>query len=441
MKDVVVLLLAGGDGGRFWPLGDKHSLIFQEKPLAFYTISQFRKFGFHNIVIVANKENELIFSKLSHEFPDLSISIIQQTDLHGQAGAIISAAKYINGKKLLVVNGADIYEDLLISSVSGEIQNNPDGIISGIKQNAYFLGGYLKIFNEKVVGVVEKPLPEEIPSHIVKLVFDYFKDASLLLNAISKVTSSNDDIFERAIDYLLKKGLNFKFLQYKGFWGSLKYPWHVLNIASYYLNKLTGQKIKKAFIHKTAVISGDVFIEDGVKILENTKIVGPVYIGRGTIIGQNCLVRESMIGANCVIGFATEIARSYIGDNCWFHTNYIGDSVISSNVALGAGSVLANYKLNEGMIKSYVGDQKIDTGKVKLGSIIGAGARLGVNVSIMPGVKIGRHCFVGPGVVLDRDLADDKSCKVITSKYEIKKNEFKLSSDSRKSTFNNLKLS
>lgn len=440
MKDIVVLVLAGGDGDRFWPFADKHSMPFFGRTLAYQTLSQLRKFGFKNIVIVVSSSNELVFNRVKKEFSDLLINLVIQTDLRGQAGAILSAKKFIKGKKLLVINGADIYEDLLLASLTKNLKHNPDGIIVGIKQDIYFLGGYLKLSKEKIIGVVEKPPPENIPSNIVKLVFDYFSDADLLLNAISKITSSTDDIFEKAIDLLINEGLDFKFLQYKGFWGSLKYPWHVLDITSYYLHKLSGLKIKKAFVHKSASISGNVIIEEGVKILENTKILGPAYIGRGSVIGQNCLVRESIVGANCVVGYSTEIARSYIGDNCWFHTNYVGDSVICDNVSMGAGAVLANYKLDETTIKSSINQQKIDTAKVKLGSMIGKNVRIGVNCSIMPGVKIGMNSFVGAAVLLDKDLPDNKYCLAAGSNYVVKDNLVNISKKTRVEVRSALKI-
>ena len=200
---------------------------------------------------------------------------------------------------------------------------------------------------------------------------------------------------------------------------------------SYFLNKISDQKIKKGFIHKSAVISGNVYIEEGARILENTKIVGPTYIGQGTIIGQNCLVRESMIGANCVVGYSTEIARSYVAENCWFHTNYIGDSVISENVSMGAGTVLANYKLDETTINSFISKQKLDTGKVKLGSVIGKNVRIGVNCSIMPGIKIGENSLVGASIILDKDLPSNKYCVFSGSNYITKDNLVNLSKKTR----------
>ncbi len=440
MKDITIVCLAGGDSERFWPLNDKNSLPFLGKPLLYQTIAQFSKFGFQNIVVVVNHNNELLLHRLKNDFRDLNLSFILQKDPRGQAGAIISAKGKIQGKKILVVNASDIYEDLLLSAFVKELKTNPKGIVTGITQDAYFPGGYLTLSGNKIVSIVEKPAPEKRPSNITTMVFYYFQNADFLLSAISKINSSADDIFEQSLNLLLKKGLDFKFLHYKGFFGYLKYPWHVLNIASYYLDKVKRTNGKGVIIEKSAIISDNVFLEDGVRVLENAKIVGPAYIGRGTIIGNNVLIRESMIGENCVVGNGCEIARSYIGNNCWFHTNYIGDSVIRSNVSMGSGTVLANFRLDEGSIKSKIAGQLLDSEKVKLGAIIGDNTRIGVNASIMPGVKIGRNCFLGAGVVLDKDLPDNKYCTLIKGNYLVEDNKVDISTQTRRSQRTELKF-
>ena len=66
---------------------------------------------------------------------------------------------------------------------------------------------------------------------------------------------------------------------------------------------------------------------------------------------------------------------------------------------MGAGAALANLRLDDGVIQS--------SGKNKLGVMIGMHVRIGVNASIMPGIKIGKGSFVGSGVVLDRDLPEE----------------------------------
>ena len=72
---------------------------------------------------------------------------------------------------------------------------------------------------------------------------------------------------------------------------------------------------KKVEIAKSATIRGEnVYLEDGVRIMDNAVIIGPAYIGKNTIIATNAMVRGSHIGADCVIGFGTEVARSYVGE-------------------------------------------------------------------------------------------------------------------------------
>ncbi len=164
-----------------------------------------------------------------------------------------------------------------------------------------------------------------------------------------------------------------------------------------------------------------VYIDDDVKIFEYTKIVGPTYIGKGSVIGNNNIIRNSYIGMGCVTGFSTDITRSYIGDNCWFHTNYIGDSVLVGNVSMGSGAKLANLRLDDGEIYSTVAGEKIATGRKKLGALIGSGVRIGVNTSIMPGVKIGKGSFIGSQVMLDKDLPDNSYC-IVKHEYTIARN-------------------
>ncbi len=165
---------------------------------------------------------------------------------------------------------------------------------------------------------------------------------------------------------------------------------------------------RSAKVAKSAIIEGDVIIEKDVKVLHNAVIKGPAYIGEGCVIANNALVRESMIGKNCVIGYSTEVARSYINHDVWMHSNYLGDSIIDYNVSMGAGTVLGNLRFDEKNVKVFVKKERMDTGKNKLGAIIGSGVRFGINASTNPGVKIGKDCFISGGVLVEKDIPDGK---------------------------------
>jgi bifunctional UDP-N-acetylglucosamine pyrophosphorylase/glucosamine-1-phosphate N-acetyltransferase len=46
----------------------------------------------------------------------------------------------------------------------------------------------------------------------------------------------------------------------------------------------------------------------------------------------------------------------------------------------------------------------VDSGRRKLGVIVGDDVKIGINASLMPGVKIGSRSWIGPGVVLEKDV-------------------------------------
>ena len=163
-----------------------------------------------------------------------------------------------------------------------------------------------------------------------------------------------------------------------------------------------------AYISEKAVIDGKVVIDDNVRVFENAVIRGPVYIGPDSVIGNNSLVREySHIGANCVVGYSTEVKGSYIGDGCWFHMSYIGDSIIGEGCSFGAGTILSNFRFDERNISVKIEGELIDSELDKFGAIIGNNSKTGVNVSVMPGVKIGPNSIVGSHVCLTEDLEPD----------------------------------
>ncbi|MDD5190397.1 MAG: hypothetical protein PHE50_05075, partial [Dehalococcoidales bacterium] len=158
-------------------------------------------------------------------------------------------------------------------------------------------------------------------------------------------------------------------------------------------------------VSEKAVIEGKVIIEDGVRVMENAVIKGPVYIGKNSIIGNNTLVRgHSHVGAECTVGFGTEIKGSYLGEGCQTHMNFIGDSVLGERCSFGAGTVTANWRFDEKPVWVKIQGSLVDTGRAKLGAIIGSRTKTGVNVSIMPGMKIAAGARIPPGQVVVKDV-------------------------------------
>ena len=429
MKNTVVaVVLAGGVGNRFWPLQtDKVLFPFMGHPLLEYSVKSVLPKEVTKVVVITNERNNPHLSQATFSVP--TVTVIQRNP-YGMADAILSAASEIENCSLLIINGDDVTDtDLLSRVVTKGLEDGVFGVIPGFKPDGYFPGGYLSLSGDTVTDIVEKPGEGNEPSEYVGMLGHFIADSTELLSELRQQKSDNDDIYEKAISAMAKRH-TFHLLKHEGRFASLKYPWHVLDVMDLLLGRVTSHRGKNVQIKSNVVIEGDVYLDDDVKVFENTKIVGPCYIGKGTIIGNNVMLRHSHIGAGCVVGFNSDVTRSYIGDECWFHSNYIGDSVLEKNISMGSGATLANLRLDDGIIHSRVKEEKVSTGKNKVGALVGKNVRIGINTSVMPGVKIGCNSFVGSGVILDKDLPEESFC-IVKSTYTVLRNKKSVESQSR----------
>lgn len=427
--DLTTILIAGGVSERMWPFTDKCFISFVGKALLSHAIAQLERVGLKKIVIVGNHLNLPQIKSLSPQFPRLSIEIVLQEG-KGMARAFVSAYRAGIRGPIIVRTPHDIIDDEGLTALFNCLGEDLTGAILGKKMDKYFPGGYIVEKDHFIQQIIEKPTPNKQPSDMVTIVTHYFANPQKFVKTIETIRSEKDDLYELALSKMIQSGAKIKCVPYVGPWAYLKYPWHILDVSNHFLSLQKTRVAASAKIHPTVTIRGAVVIEDGVIVNPHSTIVGPAYIGRNTIVGNNTLVRQAHIGANCVIGFSTEVVRSYIGDNTWFHTNYVGDSAVGTNVSLGSGAVLANFRLDEEEVFSTIKKQKITTSRNKLGAMIGDNVRIGVNASIMPGVKIGRGSFIGAGTVLTEDVPDDMLV-FAKQQLEVRKNSQVVNQDNR----------
>ncbi|MEK7522922.1 MAG: sugar phosphate nucleotidyltransferase [Patescibacteria group bacterium] len=402
-----ILILAGGDSTRFWPLENKLFFSFLGKPLILYQIEELLKYG-ELITVVANKSNATVVKRLVDNNDIKSVQIIiQKDDYSGMAGAVFSTKNHIKGEAL-IVNGSDLIDYSIILKLMPLINEENKLIMVGKQFNEYFSGGYFKFNDEKkIIGIIEKPDKDKMPSSTVKLVFDYFADINDLLKYFSQAKTQNDDLYEVVINKMLLDDLKHTHLIYDSYWYGLKYPWQVLPMMRNFLISLKEQKISSsAEISEKALIIGPVVIRENVKVGAFCKIVGPTFIGDNTIVGDYSMIRESQIGEDSLVGSFSEVARSYVGNNVLLHRNYIGDSVLDNDVMFGAQAVTGNLKFDGEKVLSEVNEERIDTNMNKLGAVVGKLSKIGVNTTIFPGVKIGKKSWIRPGEKVKYDVED-----------------------------------
>ena len=141
-----------------------------------------------------------------------------------------------------------------------------------------------------------------------------------------------------------------------------------------------------------------VIIGDGTVVEEGAFIKGPAIIGKNCFIAHGAYIRENVIlGDNVHIGHSVEVKNSIVlGNTAIAHLNYVGDSIVGNNVNIGGGAKTANFRLDGETISVKRGEERIETGLLKLGAIIGDNAKIGVNTVLNPGTVLGKGCMVYP---------------------------------------------
>jgi bifunctional UDP-N-acetylglucosamine pyrophosphorylase/glucosamine-1-phosphate N-acetyltransferase len=259
--------------------------------------------------------------------------------------------------------------------------------------------------NGFVEKIIEKPTPEMNLGNLANAGVFIFE--SKIFKAIEKTEKSIRGEFE------FTDSMEILINQFKGniagytikdyFWSDIGLPWQFLDANSYLLDKIEKKIIGK--IEENVQISGNVYIGEGTTVRSGSYIQGPCYIGNNNLIGPNSFIRPyTFIANDCHIGMS-EIKNSIILSNTAIpHFNYVGDSIICENVNLGAGTKVANLRLDEKSVKVSIKGQLVDSRRRKLGTVIGPNVKTGINVSIMTGKIISENSRIGAHTIVSEDI-------------------------------------
>ncbi len=147
--------------------------------------------------------------------------------------------------------------------------------------------------------------------------------------------------------------------------------------------------------------SPDLEIGPGATVEPGAMIKGPGIIGPGCDIRQGAYVRgDVLFEAKCVIGHTTEVKHSiFLKGAKAGHFAYVGDSILGQEVNLGAGTKLANLRFAPGNVRLQHEGKQIDTGRRKLGAILGDRVQTGCNSVTNPGTLMAEGGIIAAGVV------------------------------------------
>ena len=171
-------------------------------------------------------------------------------------------------------------------------------------------------------------------------------------------------------------------------------------------------------------VAEDIWIAKDATVFPTAYIHGPCIIGHKTEVRQCAFIRGSaLVGDNCVVGNSTELKNVILFDNVQVpHYNYVGDSILGYKAHMGAGSITSNVKSDKQLVVIHNEGTDLETGRKKVGALVGDRVEVGCNSVLNPGTVVGRDSNIYPlscvrGVIPPNSIY--KMRNDIAVKYEI----------------------
>lgn len=405
---MIGIVLAAGKGRRLRPLTETRAKVLVPilgHPILYRHVKLMKKLNVEKIVIVVSyfKDKVTEVAKNIAKNIDIEIDLIEQEKELGTGHAIKTVLTSYEDDA--IISYGDLYIQVEeIEPILFEVVKRRDNYVVAVEVDDLSRYGKLVTSDNFVLDIVEKSSEggrglANAGIYVVK------RDVLKFVNEID-VSPRGEYELTDIISLANKKGYRFKFVEINNeCWQDIGYPWDLLKAVKLELGRIKS-KIIRGDVDQGVVVKGAVIIDEGTVVKGSTYIEGPIYIGKDVTIGPNAYLRPyTSIERECHIGFSVEVKESIVFENTHAaHLSYIGDSIIGENVNLGAGTLIANLRFDERTIKVDINGTKIDTTRKKMGAVIGGYVKTGVNVSIMPGVKIGSYSTIYPGVTVYKDV-------------------------------------
>lgn len=390
------VILAAGKGTRMGPLTEnipKVMIPVANKPILEHVLLTLKEAGIVDFLIVVGycKEKITDYFKSGSDI-GVNIEYIEQESQKGTADAIGVVREYV--KERFIVTNGDVLAS--VGDVKNLIAAKGEAVIAAKKVANPQEYGILYVDGDCVEKLVEKP--KTSASDLANAGIYIFK--SSIFDAIDSTAPSSRGEYEitDSIQFLIDSGKHVGFSNLEE-WQDIGFPWHLLEANELILAGIDEERDVGCEVEPYATLKGNVSVGEGTIIRNGAYIIGPVVIGKNCDIGPNCFIRPATaIGDNVRIGNGVEVKNSIVMDGTNVgHLSYVGDSVIGENCNFGAGSKVANLRHDNRTVRVELAGRKFDSGRRKLGVIMGDNVHTGINSMINVGATISCGARINPG--------------------------------------------
>lgn len=394
------MVFAAGAGTRLIPLTaekPKHLLPVGGKPVLWHVLSSIRAAGILEVGITVHHMKEQIVSFVEQNNPGLEVEFIDQKDLLGTADALHACSKYLRGEERFMVAYGDVTltQEALKRFMDSYRRSKADGAIMAVATANPSQYGVVKEEKGILVDIAEKP-SSSIPGknyvnagiYVLSLrAIELFGDLEMSTRREYELT----DILKMMVDEGSKVAVH---KEEPGWWFDIGKPWDLLDANFTYMEGIRGNTDSSRFPGTTIV--GQVAVGRDVTIKPGSYLEGPCIISDNVSVGANCsILSHTYIGAASTIGNGVTLHRSLvldhveIGDNASIHYSIIGDGAV-----LGSGvCVSAEDRRLGNNIRICLGGKMYDTGRKKLGAVVGSNSVVAPMSALSPGKVIMPHSY------------------------------------------------
>ena len=178
-----------------------------------------------------------------------------------------------------------------------------------------------------------------------------------------------------------------------GYLSCFTYPWEALSGLADCIRTL-GASLDSDYLP----FAPEVWVHKTAHVAPTASITGPCIIGPDTEVRHCAFIRgNALVGENAVVGNSTELKNVILFDHVQVpHYNYVGDSILGYYAHMGAGSITSNVKSDKKLVVVKAGEERIETGRKKVGGMLGDHVEVGCGTVINPGSVVGRNTSIYP---------------------------------------------
>jgi bifunctional UDP-N-acetylglucosamine pyrophosphorylase/glucosamine-1-phosphate N-acetyltransferase len=431
MKGTAVIIMAAGKGKRMKSNQPKVLHNLAGKPILNYVLDTVDKLEAKRKILIIGYKSDKVRKLIGDK-----IEYAEQTEQLGTAHAVLQTKKLLSNFKgdILILSGDVPF--ITVKTLKKLLKYHQDNnfcctLLSAVLKNPKGYGRIIREKKGKIQGIIEevdlsieKKKITEINSGI------YCFDKERLFQTLEKISTDNKQgeyYLTDTVKILLEEGLTLGNTMVKDYSEILGINNRLdLANASKKIYQKTLQRLMLRGI--TIVDPNSIFIEQGVKIGQDSIIYPFTIIEKDTKIGSDCfigpyshlinadvgngvriwasLIENSTIkeGANigpyahlrpgtvvekdAKIGNFVELKKTVMGEGSKAsHLTYLGDAIIGKRVNIGAGTITCNY---DGVKKNK--------------TVIEDGVFIGSNNSLVAPVKLGKNSYTGAGSTITEDV-------------------------------------